>query len=374
MKINKLIILLIVGCIVLTGCNVSEITNESSSQISDDGNPIEDVLPQDEVIDNNTEIVVIGKPLNRMMIARGIRDNEMPSTQLDTYDDPYINLQYAITETNTHLALSEVEQKQTITIAVIDTGVDYTHEDLKNRVNVKDGYDFVNDDKNPMDDNGHGTHVAGIIAAEANNGTGIAGMVGDLDVEIVPLKALEENGSGIAQDIADAIIYATQLDVDIINLSLGTQGYSKAIDEAVTKALESGIFVVAASGNDGSLTGFASPVGIDGVIAVGATNIKGEIADFSNFGLNIDIGAPGENIVSTLPNNQYAAQDGTSMATPIITSAVAILLAENPNIEIDTMYSLLCDNTTEISDSVEREKLWFGIVDIYSALIALKSV
>ncbi len=116
MKSNKLIILLIVGCIVVTGCNAGEITNESSSQISEDGNLIEDILPQDEVIDNNTEIVVIGKPLNRMMIVRGFRNNEIPSTQLDAYDDPYINLQYAITKANTHLVLSEVEQKQTITI------------------------------------------------------------------------------------------------------------------------------------------------------------------------------------------------------------------------------------------------------------------
>ncbi len=359
MNIGKLVPLLLASCLALSGCDASVETQTA--------------IPNEGIVEN-VETVSMSKPSNRMTIAKNFLSKQMERINIDVYNDPGLHLQYVITETNANLAWAEVEQKETITIAIIDTGVDYTHEDLVNRVDLQNGYDFVNNDSDPMDDNGHGTHVAGIIAAEADNNIGIVGIVGNLDVKIVPIKALDENGGGIAQNIADAIDYATELEVDIINLSLGTEGRSKSIDDAVTKAIEQNIFVVAASGNDGTLTGFASPVGVDGVLAVGATNRKGEVASFSNYGINIDIGACGENIISTFPNNQYVIQSGTSMATPVVTGAVAILLAEDPTLSIDTVYDLLCNHTQSINETVVHEKLWFGIVDIYQSLVALNEL
>lgn len=296
------------------------------------------------------------QPINREMLDRV----QTPNTQLSQtdylYNDPYLSYQWAITQTSADLAWDVMEQEASIVVAVVDSGVDYTHEDLENRVLVELGYDFVNDDDDPMDDNGHGTHVSGIIAAEADNGVGIAGMVGALDVSILPVKVLDADGAGETADIAAGILYAVDKEVDIINLSLGADVITPDVRQAIETALEADIFVVVASGNDGTVCAPLSLANLDGVFTVAAATESDTVADFSNYGDCIDAYAPGEDILSTYLNNQYAYQDGTSMAAPIVTGAAAILLAQNPDLTNAELTALLSNTQTTTQTTQETNQ------------------
>lgn len=230
-------------------------------------------------------------------------------------------------------------------VAVIDTGVDYTHEDLSGRVIL--GYDYVNNDPDPMDDNGHGTHVAGIIAAKRDNGKGVAGVAPNW--RIYAVKVLSASGWGTWGNIVAGIIEAANRpEVKIINLSLG--GYVRygsaewdTICNAVAYASVKGKIVVAAAGNEANLELYALdhedgflrnfewrevPAGCPGVVGVAATDESDERAFFSNYGiLNlidfVDVAAPGWNILSTYLGNDYAILSGTSMAAPIVAGVLA---------------------------------------------------
>lgn len=213
-----------------------------------------------------------------------------------------------------------------VVIAVIDTGVDYNHPDL--RENIIGGKDFTGKG-DYMDGNCHGTHVCGTIAA-ANNGSGIVGVAPD--AKILALKALDDNGAGDMRNVIAAIKYATDYGVDIISMSLGGPG-SPALHRAVKDAVAKGITLVCAAGNEGdgdpNTEEFSYPGAYAEVIEVGAIDFNGKLAYFSNTNHEVDILAPGVNILSTYPNGQYAKLDGTSMATPHMTGAVALLRSKN---------------------------------------------
>ena len=229
-------------------------------------------------------------------------------------------------------------------VAVIDTGVDYRHPDLTGNmwVNADEvpgngvdddangyiddvhGYDFYNNDGNPLDDHSHGTHVAGTIGAVGNNGTGIAGL--NWDVEIMALKFLGADGSGTTSDAIEAIRYATDNGAHISNNSWGGDPFSQALYDAIRDARDVGHIFVAAAGN-GNFIGFGLdndatpfyPAGyeLDNIVAVAATDHRDDIAIFSNYGATtVDLGAPGVSILSTTPNGNYGNNSGTSMAAP----------------------------------------------------------
>lgn len=213
-----------------------------------------------------------------------------------------------------------------VVIAVIDTGVDYNHPDL--RANIIGGKDFTGKG-DYMDGNSHGTHVCGTIAA-ANNGSGIVGVAPD--AKILALKALDDNGAGDMSNVIAAIKYATDYGVDIISMSLGGPG-SPALHRAVKDAVAKGIILICAAGNEGdgdpNTEELSYPGAYAEVIEVGAIDFNGKLAYFSNTNHEVDILAPGVNILSTYPNGQYAKLDGTSMATPHMTGAVALLRSKN---------------------------------------------
>jgi thermitase len=240
-----------------------------------------------------------------------------------------------------------------IKIAVIDTGVDYNHPDLKNNMwtnnaelngkpGVDDdgngyiddihGYDVANDDGDPMDGNGHGTHCAGTIAAEHDNNIGIAGVMAK--ASIVGVKFLTDQGSGSTIDAIKAIDYATKIKVDIMSNSWGGGGSSEALKEAIERAKDSGIIFTAAAGNSGtnndSQPHYPSNYDVDNVISVAAHNYNNELAYFSCYGSRtVHVAAPGRNILSTTPNNSYDVYSGTSMATPHVTGVIGLYLAEH---------------------------------------------
>lgn len=232
-------------------------------------------------------------------------------------------------------------------IAIVDTGVDLDHPDLQanlwqNEAEIADngvdddnngyiddrqGWDFADNDKSANDDNGHGTHVAGIAAAVGDNGLGVTGV--SWRARIMPLKMLDSGGNGSTFDLAQAVYYAADNGAQIINMSLGgTCGSWPDVEDAVSHALSKNVLVVAASGNQNSAV--FCPAAFEGVMAVGATNRFDARWFGSNYGDDLDVVAPGESIYSTTNNGQYGKKTGTSMATPYVSGLAALIWSYEP--------------------------------------------
>ncbi len=209
-------------------------------------------------------------------------------------------------------------------IAIVDTGIDAGHSDLSGE--VSGGYNFVSSSNDTTDDNGHGTHVAGIIAGVTNNTNGVAsiGYKGGL----MPIKVLDANGSGTYGDVASGITYAADHGAKIINLSLGGSSASQTLQSAVSYAEQRGVIVVAAAGNNGN-NAAVYPADYPGVIAVSATTSSDDLASFSSYGSNIIVSAPGVGIISTYNNGGYATMSGTSMAAPEVAGLLGLALSHN---------------------------------------------
>lgn len=216
-----------------------------------------------------------------------------------------------------------------VKVAVIDTGVDLSHPDLQS--NLVGGRNFIDTSLPPDDDFGHGTHVAGIVAAAANNGLGSAGLA--FRCKVIPIRVLGTSG-GTTFDLVKGIDYAVNAGARVINMSLGSSQHSAIEEEAVKKAMNAGIVVVAAAGND-ALKGNPSnyPAAIRGVVAVAATNLSDQRADFSNYGSYVTLSAPGVDILSTLPQRigGYGFASGTSMSAPVVSAAAALLFSLHPD-------------------------------------------
>ena len=238
-------------------------------------------------------------------------------------------------------------------IAVIDTGIDYRHPDLAANMWVNagetagdgidndangfvddvHGYDFINGDGNPLDDHGHGTHVAGTIGAVGNNGIGIAGI--NWNTRIMALKFLGADGSGSTSDAIRALNYAVQMGAHISNNSYGDSDFSTAFRDAIAAAGTVGHVFVAAAGNSGT-NNDASPFypaayNPSNLISVAATDHHDQLASFSNYGATtVDLAAPGVNIFSTQPNNSYSTASGTSMASPHVAGVVGLVKSQHP--------------------------------------------
>ncbi|HEV7605576.1 MAG TPA: S8 family serine peptidase [Candidatus Limnocylindrales bacterium] len=247
-------------------------------------------------------------------------------------------------------------------IAVIDTGVDATHPDLGGRVLA--GYDFINHDGDASDDNGHGTHVAGIIAATGNNAIGGAGVC--WGCRILPVKALDAGGGGSYSTLAAAITWATDHGARIISMSLSGDSSSRTLGDAVVYAQGRGIVVVAAAGNAGS-TIRRYPAAFPDVVAVAASTESGTLIGFSNRGADwVDVAA-GACSVSTARGGGYVNMCGTSMATPFVAGSLGLLLAADPGATASEALAAI-DATAgpEITDATT-----YGLVHLDAALAAL---
>ncbi|WP_242966427.1 S8 family peptidase [Clostridium sp. BSD9I1] len=317
--------------------------------------------------------IEIIKPIEKKPVNEVADSSEITLNTDSAVNDPGYKYQWAISATNANKAWSLVDQKREVKVAVLDTGVDYTHIDLKNRVLTDLGYNFINNSKDVMDDNGHGTHVSGIIAAEANNNQGITGIVGSLDVKLIPVKVLDKDGIGEEDKIAEGIRYAADKGADIINLSFGSIDESEEILSALQYAKEKGIFIVAASGNDNSNANLYLPAGYDeGVYTVSAVTPQYKKASFSNYGTSIDAAAPGVKIISTVPNG-YAVWDGTSMAAPLVSGVAAIVKAQNPSLTPDEITEILDSTATDIFTRGKDLQSGYGIINAYKAVSKVTS-
>ena len=250
-----------------------------------------------------------------------------------------------------------------VVVAVLDSGVDYTHEDLApnmwkrpagvaayhdaelGSVDDEDGFNAIDNASDPMDENGHGTHCAGIIGAEGGNNLGITGV--NWKVRIMPLKFMNAGGFGTTKDAIEAINYVINrkqagVNVRIISASWGSTQKSRALEDAIRKAYENDILFVAASGNattnNDRTPHFPSSYDVPNVISVAALDRNDQLASFSNYGLkSVAIAAPGKDILSTWLGNSYEEKSGTSMATPVISGVAALIVAENPRISVDQL-------------------------------------
>ncbi|MDF2558015.1 MAG: in like serine protease [Bacillales bacterium] len=255
-----------------------------------------------------------------------------------------------------------------VIVAVIDTGIDWSHPDLSDRVWVNNsdpidgidndgngliddyrGWDFANNDNNPSDDNGHGTHVSGTIGA-SENGIGVVGVAPN--VKIMPLKAFGSNGSGYNSDIIKAINYAQQKGAMVVNMSYGSPFYSSSEYSAMQQA-SSTVFVAAAgneSTNNDSTPSYPANYQLSNKITVASIRPDGLISYFSNYGIStVDVAAPGSSILSTIPNSQYGYADGTSMAAPHVSGVAALVKSKNFNMIPSEIKNAITSSVTKIS-------------------------
>ncbi len=234
--------------------------------------------------------------------------------------DPGWNLQYGLVKIRAPQGWDLSTGSSAVTIAVVDTGVDLTHPDLSAK--IIGGYDFVNNDPVAQDDNGHGTHVAGIAAAITDNRIGIAGV--SWGARIMPVKVLDSSGNGTFAGVAAGITWAADHGAQVVNLSLGGTSDSTVLRDAVNYAYAKGVVLVAASGNSSS-NFVLYPARYPHVIAVSATDQSNAHAGFSNYGPEVAVAAPGVSIYSTRLGAGYAYLSGTSMSTPFVSGLAAIL-------------------------------------------------
>ena len=240
--------------------------------------------------------------------------------------------------------LKQLNLNETL-IAVIDTGVDSSLADLKEKVRTDLGKNFVGRNNDANDDHGHGTHVSGIIAANMENGYSMAGI--HPNAKILPVKVLDASGEGETDQIALGIIYAADQGAKVINLSLGG-GYSRTIEYALRYAAAKNVTIVAASGNDGG-GDVSYPASSKYAIAVGATNRLDIVADYSSYGKELALVAPGTDIPSLLPDGNVTYMSGTSMAAPHVAAVAGLLLSQNPKLKPNEIKKILLDTADDVA-------------------------
>jgi hypothetical protein len=289
-----------------------------------------------------------------------------PSVKLEKYGyaDPKKKEMY-------HLELLQIDKalklagKHDVTVAVIDGLADVNHPELKNK--VLPPYN-VADPANPGYPDYHGTHVAGIVASEMNNGIGGHGVAPN--AKILPINVFDRYG-GFDYMLADAILYAVENGADVINMSLGAPFEMPLVEEAIKKAVEKGVVIVAAAGNDGAIQ-YNYPASYDGVITVGATNDKNKKAYFTTYGPSIDVVAPGEDVYSTLSISSKDATfeilSGTSMASPIVAGVAALLKSKYPNLNTYEVEYILETTATDLGEKGYDLEYGYGLVNPVAAL------
>lgn len=295
-------------------------------------------------------------------------------------NDQYYQYQWHMTKIGMENAW-DVNTGANVTVAVIDTGVKQSLPDLANTTFVA-GYDFVNNDNDPTDDQGHGSHVAGTIAQSTNNSIGCTGVA--YNAKIMPLKVLSAQGTGSTSDIADAIYWAADNGADVINLSLGGSSSSSTMENAVNYAWNKGVVVVCAAGNDNVSTPFY-PAAYANCISVSATDYNDNRASYSNYGSTIDIAAPGGDsgdnngdgyddmvLQNTIGSNGdgYYFMAGTSMAAPHVAGVAALIKSANSSLSNSDIKNILYNTAKDIGAAGKDNQFGYGLVDAYAAVQA----
>jgi len=262
----------------------------------------------------------------------------------------------------------DIQTSSDIVVAILDTGVDLGHTDLKG--NLIQGINLLEKEKSPQDDNGHGTNVAGIIAATGNNLIGITGMT--WKTRIMPIKVLDKNGEGDSFLVGQGIRYAVDHNAKVVLLSLGEPVYTPFMKEAVDYAEEKGVLVVAASGNEGDRLNY--PAAFPNVLSVGAVNQDDHYASYSNYGQQLDVVAPGEGIFTTKLGGDYTSNTGTSMAAPQVAGLAALLLQKYPHMKPSEIINFIKFTADDVGESGWDIRTGFGRINVEKALNSPRSI
>jgi subtilisin family serine protease len=304
-------------------------------------------------------------------------------------DDPAFGLQWSLHNTGQNGCTADCDidapeawyterGDSSITVAVLDTGLDPYHPEFAGK--ARPGWDFANGDSNPQDDHGHGTHVSGIIAAWADNATGIAGAAPG--VSLLPVKVVDDWGSGVPSTCAEAIVWAADHGANVINMSLGYEDGAQTLQAAIDYADALGVVVVAAMGNSGDERVYY-PAGLEHVIAVGATDGDDGLAWFSTRGQHIDVSAPGVDVYSTMPyyfctmtmymgySRHYDYCSGTSMAAPHAAALAALLLSAEPDLGPEEVESLMESGAEDRGPAGFDTGFGWGRINAQQSLAAL---
>ena len=377
---------------------VEDLSGEQSEQIVRDYASLEEV----EYAEPNE--VIRAEPLE----ASSIRARFVSSDTDGGPNDPLLTEQWGLINTGQRegkaqadisalAAWSKTHGSQKVVVAVLDSGVDYTHPDLMNNIWHRppdmemyfdrqlgviddfDGFSAVESARDPMDENGHGTHCAGIVGAEGDNNEGIAGV--NWRVEIMPLKFMGKGGFGTTKDAIEAINYVIQrkadgVNVRVISASWGSRQKSKALEDAIRKAGESDILFVAAAGNDSEdadrTPHYPANYQLPNVVSVAALDRRDQLASFSNYGAkNVHVAAPGKEILSTWLDGAYEEHSGTSMATPFVAGVAALVLSVEPNLTVKELRERLF-NTVDKLDSLQGKVSTGGRVNAARAVGAIR--
>lgn len=332
-------------------------------------------------------------------------------TWQQTHDDQWALKRIGFGTAGGNASAWEIESGESspVIVAIIDTGIDYFHPELnktsiwRNTAETENGIDddkngyvddligwnFVDDDNNPWDQAGHGTHVAGVIAAASGNSLGIAGI--NRSAKIMPLKVLNFIGRGRSSGISEAIYYAVANGAQIINLSLGGAEISPFEQRAIDYAYAQNVLIVVASGNSGVDTANFGPAASPHVLTIGASDADDKHAGFSNWGASVDLVAPGIDVLSLRARytdfalvagmQDYAAGDwfvgpeallyrasGTSFAAPLVTGVASLLIAKNPDITVKQLMRVLTQSARDIDVPGIDQHTGYGLLDARAAL------
>lgn len=361
---------------------IAQITSRFNDRIQDEIEAVPGLVAIDDP--DNADAAVIAAQYQALPEVEYAEPNYEVSLDLTQSDpsqprpsDPSFEKQWALAEIQAPQAWATTKGSSEIVVAVLDTGVEYTHPDLVNNIwtrpnsvqpyqdrdlgTVDDlhGINFGSDGGgdalgDPLDGNGHGTYCAGIIGAECANGLGICGV--NWKVQIMPLKFLNAGGFGTVSGAVAAINYAIDrkragVNLRIINASWGLNEHSRALEDVIGKANEAGILFIAAAGSANSNNNQRPryPAGFKLVVSVAATTADRALAEFSNYGVkSVQLAAPGKDILTTALGNDYAARSGTSMAAPVVSGVAALALAAHPELSVDQLRSLLMKSVDKL--------------------------
>lgn len=283
---------------------------------------------------------------------------------------PLLNTQHPAADIRATEAWALESGRASVLVAIVDTGIDYFMADFAGKVRTDLDWDFINDDADAWDDQGHGTHVGGIVAAASNNTFSIAGVAPG--VSLLPVKVLSAEGSGTEEGVAAGIVWAVDRGAQVINLSLGARGFSNVIEEALIHAHQHGVLVLAAAGNDGT-DEIIYPASSQFAVAVGATDDTNQRTSFSDHGQGLDLMAPGNRVLSTVPGGEVCFASGTSMATPHVTGVGALLRSRAPSANLSQLKEALFNHTLDLGPPGYDLGYGWGLVDAVRSLQAFSS-
>ena len=277
-------------------------------------------------------------------------------------NDPYIENQIHLSQIQAIKAWDVVRSNTNITIAVLDTGADYNHPDLKG--NLLPGINLVNPSRSAQDDNGHGTEVIGVLAAEGNNKIGVSGVL--WKAKILPIKVLDKNAVADLDLVAKGIHAALDRGAKIILMSVSSMSYSQALTNAVNRAEASGAILVAASGNEGDRVAY--PAAYPTVIAVGGVRANNQPITESNSGPELNLMATGLNVYTTKLGGRYGTFSGTSAAAPQVAGAAALVLARHPNLKPIDVRQLLYQTAQDLGVPGWDKSTGYGLLNVHKAV------